>query len=100
MVAKTPSSAGAASSGALTSETPQATECQGQGGDHRCQVLHRVILLLLRDIFWNRREDGNPQSAQRNFYGPSAPTGTTLTPFSIRYPPPPGTITHSAEGSL
>ena len=99
MVAKTPSAAGADSSGGSTSETPHAPSA-GQGGDHPCQVLHRVILPLLRDIFWNRREDGNPQSAQRNFYGPSAPTGTTLTPFSIRYPPPPGTITHSAEGSL
>ena len=29
-------------------------ECQGEGGDHRCEVLHRVILLLL----WESSETG------------------------------------------
>ena len=44
-------------------------ECQGEGGDHPCQMLHRVILLLLwgllcRGIFRNHQEGSNPQLAE------------------------------------
>ena len=102
-------------------------KCQGRDGGHPCQMFHRVILLFSGESSETAGNSASPQPARRGFcckglprqlicreespgrlaggsrtsdYGPSAPTGTTLTPFSIRYPPPPGTITHSAEGSL